>query len=91
MNTPYGAAPRHDPALQAVLERLFFSAEALDGLREVRTLPERQWLPQRLRGHGGKGDQEGREGGMGERHEAVVLQALRHKAATSRQSRTTAG
>ena len=85
------AAPRHDPALQAVVEQLFFSAEALDGLREVRALPERQWLPQRLRGHGGKGDQEGREGGMGERHEAVVLQALRHEAATSRQSRTTAG
>ena len=61
------------------------------GGKEVRALPERQWLPQRLRGHGGKGDQEGREGGMGERHEAVVLQALRHKAATSRQSRTTAG
>ena len=76
------AAPRHDPSLQAAVEQLFFSAEALDGLREARALPERQWLSQRLRGHDGKGGQEGEEGGMGESHEVMVLQALQHEAAT---------
>lgn len=85
------AAPRHDPALQAVVEQLFFSAEAMDGLREARALPERQWLPQRLRRQGGKGGQEGQEGGMGERHEAMVLQALQHEAVTLSQSRTAEG
>jgi len=85
------AAPWHDPALQAVVEQLFFSAEALDGLREARALSERQWLSQRLRGHDGKGGQEGEEGGMGERHEVMVLQALQHEAATLRQRRTTEG
>jgi hypothetical protein len=53
------AAPRHDPTLEAVVEQLFFSTEALDGLREARALPKRQWLPQRLRRHHGKGGQEG--------------------------------
>jgi hypothetical protein len=39
-------------------KKLFFSAEALDGLREARALPERQWPSQRLRRHGSKGGQE---------------------------------
>jgi len=48
------AAPRRDPTLQAVVEQFFFSTEALDGLREARALPRRQWLPQRLRRHDSK-------------------------------------